>query len=255
MDADALARDLALGLDPAALFELSVGVPDPWQADALRSVAGRMLWNCSRQSGKSTVAGTLAVHEAVYRPGSLTLLVSPSQRQSGELFAKVRQVYRAMGEPVPIRAESALRLELESGSRVVSLPGSEATVRGYSGVALLILDEASRIEDSLYIACRPMLAVSGGRLLALSTPYGKRGWWYEAWHEGGNSWERVKVPATDCPRISPDFLEAERGSMDAWHFEQEYMCRFADNSDAAFNLGLIEAAFTDEVTPLFGEAA
>jgi hypothetical protein len=91
------------------------------------------------------------------------------------------QAYVALGKPVPEHEASALRLTLANGSRIVALPGSEATVRGYSGAALLVVDEASRVADDLYFAIRPMLAVSGGRLVALTTPYGKRGWFYDEW--------------------------------------------------------------------------
>lgn len=247
-----LARDLALALDPALLARRAGIDPDPWQADVLRSPAPRMLLNCSRQAGKSTVAAAIGVHEALYRPGSLVLLLSPALRQSQELFRKVLDVYRALDHPEPPAAESALRLELENGSRIVALPGKEGTIRGYSGVGLLLIDEASRVHDDLYRSVRPMLAVSGGRLLAMSTPFGTRGWWYDAWRSD-EPWQRVEVPATLVPRISPAFLEEERRSMGAWWYEQEYMCEFLDAQDAVFRLADIEAAFSpDAPPPLFG---
>ena len=92
--------------------------------------------------------------------------------------------YNAVGRPLPALAESALRLELANGSRVVSLPGDEGTVRGFSGVSLLVIDEASRVPDDLYRSVRPMLAVSQGRLVCLSTPFGQRGFFYEYWRAG-----------------------------------------------------------------------
>jgi hypothetical protein len=225
--------------------------PDPWQRDVLRSTAPRMLLNCSRQSGKSTVTGILATHTALYEPGSLTLLLSPSLRQSGELFRKCLDVYRAAGRPVPADAENALSLELETGSRILSLPGREGTVRGFSGARLLVVDEAARVPDELYFAIRPMLAVSRGRLIALSTPFGTRGWWYEAWRSE-RAWERYEVPATECPRISPAFLEEERQSMGEWWYQQEYFCRFLDAQDAVFRHEDILAALSPDVRPLFG---
>jgi hypothetical protein len=60
-----------------------------------------------------------------------------------------------------------------------ALPGTEKTIRGFSGAALLIVDEAARVDDALYYAVKPMLAVSGGSLLMLSTPYGRRGGFFE----------------------------------------------------------------------------
>jgi hypothetical protein len=70
-----LARDLALALDPVLLARRAGIDPDPWQAEVLRSTAPRRLLNCSRQSGKSTVAAVRAVHVALYEPGSLVLLL------------------------------------------------------------------------------------------------------------------------------------------------------------------------------------
>ena len=241
-----IAADLALALDPARLA-IQAGIePDDWQARVLRSAAPRLLLDCSRQSGKSTVTALLAVHTAIYEPGALVLLLSPSLRQSQELFKKCLSVYRTLDRPVPREAESALRLELENGSRIVSLPGKETTIRGYSGVGLLVIDEAARVPDALYYSIRPMLAVSAGRLIALSTPFGTRGWWYEAWRSP-EPWERYEVPATDCPRIPPAFLEEERRNMGEWWFEQEYLCRFLDAQTQAFRREDIDRAFDERI--------
>lgn len=241
-----IASDLAAALDPVVLARRAGIVPDPWQARVLRSTAPRILLNCSRQSGKSTTVAALAVHTAIYQPESLVLCISPSLRQSGELFRKVLGVYRSLGTTEPPEAESALRLELANNSRIISLPGAETTIRGYSGVRLLIVDEAARVEDSLYYAVRPMLAVSGGRLVALSTPFGTRGWWYDGWR-GSEPWERFEVPATDCPRIPASFLEEERRNIGDWWFEQEYLCKFIDAQSQAFRREDVDRALTEEV--------
>lgn len=242
-----LAADLAIALDPVAFARRAGIEPDDWQARVLRSRAQRLLLNCSRQSGKSTIVAVLATHTALFTPTSLVLLVSPTLRQSGELFKKVIGVYRAAGEPVSAETESALRIELANGSRIVSLPGREGTVRGYSAVKLLIIDEAAWVPSDLYTSLRPMLAVSQGRLAALSTPHGARGWWYDAW-SGADPWERVEVPATACPRISAAFLAEERRGMGDWWYEQEYLCRFLDAQSAAFTRGEVDRAFEEEVT-------
>ncbi len=96
-----------------------------------------------------------------------------------------------------------------------------------------------------------MLAVSNGRLVALSTPWGKRGWWHDAWANGGADWARVEVPATACPRISPAFLEEERRALGPLWFAGEYECRFVDTVDQVFGHDLVMAALSAEVAPLF----
>jgi hypothetical protein len=246
------AKDLALALDRVA-FARAVGIerPDRWQEDLLRSEASRVILNCCRQSGKSTTSGVVALHRALYFPGSLVLVLAPSLRQSQELFSKIAAFYRALDRPVSSQAERKLSLELENGSRIVTLPGTEKTIRGFSGAALLIVDEASRIDDALYYSVRPMLAVSGGRLIMLSSPYGKRGVFFGEW-TNGTGWERYEVPASECPRIPAAFLEEERRALPARVFRQEYLCSFEETEDQVFAFEDVAGAVSEEVTPLFG---
>jgi len=220
-------------------------MPDRWQHEILMSTERQILLNCSRQSGKSTAVAALALHTALARPGNLVLLLSPSLRQSLELFRKVTECYAAMDRPIGTLAFNQTRLELDTHSRIVCLPGKEETVRSFSGVDLLVIDEAARVPDDLYRAVRPMLAVSGskqiaspsqaqmlngkgssGRLVCLSTPFGKRGFFYDEWEHGGDAWQRVRITWKDCPRIRPEFIAMEKLSMGESWVRQEYECSF-----------------------------
>jgi hypothetical protein len=251
-----LATDLVQALDPVRFATDALGIePDEWQRDVLRSLSRRILLNCSRQSGKTTTAAVLSLHRALFQPGSLVLIVSPSLRQSTEMYRKVVDLLRALPAPPSMREDTKTSLTLASGSRIVSLPSSEATVRGYSSVDLLIFDEASRVADDLYRAARPFVAVSAGAIIAMSTPWGKRGWWFEAFENGGADWERTRITAYDCPRISPAFLEEERRTLGALWFASEYECRFTETVDSVFTHDDIQAAISAEVLPLFERAS
>jgi len=239
-------------LTPLEVADRAGIVPDPWQGDLLRSDARQIIILASRQSGKSTTTAMLAAHRAAVVSDSLVLLLSPALRQAQELFLKVRGVLLALGDAAPPIVEaSALRVELVNGSRVVCLPGREDTIRGYSGVSLLLVDEAARVPDALYHAVRPMLAVSGGRLVLLSTPFGKRGFFHHEWTEGGPAWARFTVTAEQCPRIDPGWLAQERAAIGDWWFTQEYLCAFVETDDQFFRFDDITAAITPEVAPLF----
>jgi hypothetical protein len=179
-------------------------------------------------------------------------MLSPSERQSGELFAKATSFFRALGRPLPTTKETERAVTLGNESRIISLPGSEHTIRGYSGASLLILDEAAYTSDALLKAVTPMLAVSRGRLIGLSTPAGKRGWFSDHWHDGGSDWRRIRVPATDCPRISQEFLEVERRTLGERWFRQEYECSFESSLGQFFSSEEIERAFSTDDPPLFG---
>jgi hypothetical protein len=229
-----------VALDPSRILSACGLTPDPWQRDLLLARDRQVLLNCSRQSGKSTAVSALALHTALFTPGALVLLLSPSQRQSAEIFRKVRDAFGALGRPLPATYESQLRLELANGSRVLCLPGREETIRSFGGVDLLVLDEAARIPDRLYRSVRPMLAVSRGRLVALSTPFGRRGWFFDEW-EGGGPWRKVRVTWRECPRITADFIAEETRAMGAAWVAQEYECSFASME------GLVYPDFGDAV--------
>jgi len=248
MEVEATVRmDLAQALDPVVFARRVAGFElDPWQLEVLRTNHGRICLNCCRQSGKSTIAAAMALHTALYKEPALVLLLSPSLRQSSELFRKVLSLYSKIALEAPSEAESALRLELTNGSRIVSLPGKEATVRGYSGVDLLVVDEAARTGDDLYRSVRPMIAVSEGRLVLLSTPFGKRGFFYETWVDGNPEWLRFRITAEECPRISKEFLEEERQTLGPWWFSQEYCCTFEEAETSPFSAEFVRAAFSEE---------
>ena len=166
-----MARDLHLALD-ASLIGERVGLTlDAWQAQLLTERPRRALLLCSRQAGKSTVTALMALHAAIYEPG-LILLLSPSQRQSQELFRLVLLFHAKLADAPELVAESALRAEMANGSRIIALPGSERTTRGYAAAKLVVIDEAARVDDALMAAIRPTLGVSDGSLIALSTPAG-----------------------------------------------------------------------------------
>jgi Terminase large subunit, T4likevirus-type, N-terminal len=249
--------------------------PDPWQVQVLESTAPRLALLCSRQVGKSTTSAAVAVLTALLEAPALVLVLSPSERQSGEFMNKVRAFYSALKRPRKLAGpinrlkdalnaqealdaawraipeperQSALQLHLKNGSRIIGLPASPATIIGYSGVSLLVIDEAARVPDDLYRSVRPLLAVSRGRLLALSTPFGKRGWFYEGF-EKGIGWDRFRVTAEQCPRILPEFLAEERLVLGPRWYKQEYMCSWEDAIDAVFDQATIDRMFNPNARP------
>lgn len=245
-----LRDDMLLALDPVA-FSRSIGIdPDPWQADVLRYEGKRLLLNCCRQSGKSTTTAIKALHTALYKPKSLILLASPSLRQSQELFRKVRDGLNALKDAPRLLEDNKLSLTLTNYSRIVSLPGDQATVRGYSGVTLILEDEAAQVSDEFYQAILPMLIINKGQLVCMTTPYGKRGHFFEEWTNGGDEWKRIEITAAECPRMTAEQLEQQRRSMGDMFYRQEFECQFVDTVEQTFSYDSIQRAFSDEIQPL-----
>lgn len=277
-----------LWVKPGQVMTAAGLTPDPWQDRVLQSTSRQIALLCSRQVGKSSVAAALAVKTALLEAPATVLVISPSERQSGETVSKAKTMYNALvrkgkqaSSAPPTRflgtdgaaleadwsnlpakeRESALQLHLTNGSRIIGLPGSADTIVGYSGVNLLIIDEAARVVDELYQSVRPMLAVSQGRLLALTTPKGKRGWFWEIfakWKDEGNpatraelkaAWERYEVKATECPRITPAFLAEEQSAMGPAWYRQEYCCSFEDVQGAVFRGEDVDRILKSEEKP------
>jgi len=247
-----VARDLIYALNPFK-FAQRLGInPDEWQRELLLSNASRIILNCSRQSGKSTIVAILALHHSLYTKKALTLVVSPSERQSKELFAKIVDFYQDLklekeGTILDSETENKHELQLSNKSRIISLPSKPQTLRGYSAPSLILIDEAAQCADDLYNALTPMLAVSKGRLILLSTPFGKSGFFFNVWSTGGADWEQYKITAVQCPRISPEWLEEQRRNTSAWSFNQEYLCSFEANESSFFDTDEVKRAFSDKV--------
>jgi len=247
-----MSKDIAHLLDPVKFVEEQLKYNlDDWQKDVLRYESRQLAMLCSRQSGKSTIAALKALHTALHFPGSLTLIVSPSQRQSGEMFKLVaKEMQKLPDQPKKIE-DNKLSMTLQSGSRVVSLPSQESTVRGFANPRLVIIDEASRCTDSLYLAIRPMLATSeSGQLIVLSTPNGRQGFFFDIFESDSDNWKRITITAEDCPRISEDFLREEKETLGEYFFKQEYFCQFVEGENAVFRYEDILRCFKPDAEAL-----
>jgi hypothetical protein len=248
-------RTLQLSLDPVRFArEVLDFHPDPLQELVLRPNNKHGILNCSRQWGKSTLTALKAVHRASQEHNALVLVVSPSERQSAEFVLKAAQFVRRLGLPVKGDGRNKISLLLPNGSRIIGLPSKEMTVRGFSAVSLLIVDEAARVPNSMYDSIRPMLAVSDGDLWLMSTPFGRRGFFYDEWTGSDPDWTRITATAEDCPRITQKFLNKERAKISEAWFRQEYMCEFTLESGALFDEALIRGCIRQELQPLMAEA-
>jgi hypothetical protein len=237
--------------DAARFAERVLGfAPDGVQRDILRNLGSRTLLNACRQWGKTTMAAALAAHRLVTgAEESVTLILTPSARQSAEVLRLVEDLTLRAGT-TPVAASARLLLCGPGGARVVGLGASESSVRGAPRASLLVIDEAARVSDAAYQAARPLVTASGGSILALSTPFGPRGFFWKEWTRGGPRWRRYRLPATGCPRFSEDFLSEERDAVGDLWFRQEYLCEFTNLRGGLFPMDWIVRAFRDDVPPL-----
>ena len=243
-------NDDAYAMDPVLWAREVLGYhPDEWQAKLMRSRSKKIILNCSRQSGKSTTCAALGLHESIYRRPSFGLVIAPSKDQSAELMLKFDEFRGAVELPSDyLSTDTKLAVRFSNGNRFIARPGSEKSSRGFSAVTLLLEDEAARVPDPLYSSVRPMLAVSNGRHILMSTPFGKQNHFFKIWDEQRDIWEWYEIHAEMCPRISKQFLEEEK-RINLW-FEQEYHCAFLDAEGSVFSSDLFKSLANPSVTPL-----
>jgi hypothetical protein len=170
--------------------------------------------------------------------------VAPSGRQSSEFVRKGGDLLRKLGIRPRGDGDNQISLLLPNGSRIVGLPVGADTTRGFSNVALLLIDEAARVPGDAYTALRPMIATNpNAAVWMMSTPNGRQGFFYEEWTRPDSNWLHIEAPATRCPRIPASFLEEERRTMVDQAFRSEYLCEFVAADFAYFDPDSVAAAF------------
>lgn len=253
--------------------------PYEWQESVLDRSANRVCLIAPRQAGKSIIVAGLATHTAKTSPGSLTVIIAPKLNQAMETARKVKDFIAMDPEIRMVRSNDSLA-ELATGSRILCLAATENAPRGYSAPDLIILDEAARIPDEVYAAVRPQLTTNPeAKLVILSTPFGKSGFFWRAWAEE-TYWKKVRVETgyiiehtkngmvvvpevidIDARRkyweeknveffVSPhhrkSWLQEELDTVGEWWFSQEYGIEFKESVENLFDFDDIRAAFADE---------
>lgn len=259
-------------LEPELIFLRAAMKPDPWQTYCMRQYRNTM--SCvSRQRGKTSVAAAKAIAVAITQAPADVIYTARALRQVREFQRRCRFLYNAIrrprGKPLPFNVkdldinekltdydweqlprlvnDNIFEMKLANGSRIIGIPAKEETVRGYDNIRLVIIDEAARVPDNFFQSVGAFLATTRGTMDVYSTPFGKRGWFYN-FMEGekalDSDWVRVRVAVLGCHhrhhtipmcdycrantnlRMTKSWLAAERRRIgDRW-WGQEYETDF-----------------------------
>jgi hypothetical protein len=223
---------------------------DKWQQQVLEH-EGNITLRTGRQVGKSEVISAKAIKFAYDHPGTVTMIIAASQRQSSLLFEKVRarlDLKEYNGEKVYADKPTLTKICLSNGSTIYSLPAGRTGyfIRGFT-IDLLIADEAAYIPETVWTAVTPMMAVSQklrkmGWIILLSTPFGKGGYFYNSFYD--KDFKAFHISSEDCPRISKSFLTKEKRRMTKSEYRQEYQGEFTDEWNQFFTTDLIKSCMT-----------
>ena len=213
MGFDSFLKDYNYSLFPdeyANDLQLTGGDLFEWQREVLKVQEGDVVINGARQSGKSTITSVLPAWTARFKPGSLSIIIAPTKNQASEDILKVRSCIRRDKSFPETKKMNETEIELMNGSRILVLPATDAA-RGYSGPDLVIMDEASRIDGSIFAdVVVPMFTNKEHYLFVkISTPNGKKGFFYDEFsREGSERFEVVSpyLPDPNDPRLLIDAL-------------------------------------------------
>ncbi len=222
---------------------------DIWQKSLVSTPpGGRSIALVHRQAGKTTAAAVAVSHHLMFGPkGSTSLILAPTQRQSGEAIRRIRSLLLKAGAKLTI--DNAFSLEIDNGSRVLGLPGQDdAAIRGLTVDGVLVVDEAARVADGLFQAAQPMVLrhAKFARVMVLSTAWTRDGFFYRLWTESDpHDWTKIEARIDQCAHLTPEEIEREHRSMPASVFAREYLNEFDSIEHRFFSTVNIAAAFGD----------
>jgi hypothetical protein len=264
--------------DPVRIFRRNGLFADQWQRDLLRDNPYRALICVGRQGGKSLLLGAKALHTALFcaklrndpavRPAPYVLIASFKHEKAKELLAKAMSLYRPYRDQFPIVAETSERVQFANGGIIQTIPATSDNARG-PAADLVILEEAAFTDRELYSAIMYTLSTTNGPLYAISTPPPKpAGWWWEAWTQNGkyggedglkarDTWHRVFMRSTECPRITKEFLETALREDGEERFNRECLCEFpkASASQRGLLLPDLSSFLVDDAGDVYPGAA
>lgn len=216
---------------------------DEWQQKVL-DTQGNICLRAGRQVGKSTIISIKAAEYAINNPKTITLIVASVERQAYLLFDKTLN-YLYENYQKLIKKGSARptkhQITLTNGSKIYSLPTglSGYGIRGYT-INLLIADEAAFIPEAVWTAITPMLAITKGKIILLSTPFGKdpTKYFYRCFSDP--NFTAFHVSSEDCPRKDVEYLEREKARLSKVQYAQEYLGEFVEELQQFFPTDLIQ---------------
>lgn len=224
---------------------------DDWQKEYINT-KGNTAVRAGRQSGKSFAESLRVALFALLNPKTQTLIIGAVDRQSVELFEKVKSHIIALAKS-NIRGKPTLhKIELSNGSKVIALPCGRTGygLRNYA-IHKLVVDEAHYVPEEVFVAVRPMLATTGGTIDLLSTPRGNKGFFHDCFSD--DEFTTFHVFSRDCPRITEEFLTSERKRMTKLQFSQEYEAEFLDQLQQFFSKDLVDSCILPQSSDTHSE--
>ena len=231
----------------------------PWQDKFLNSKSKRRLLCCSRQIGKSTITGILAIYKAYFNPGFTILVVSRTKDQAMEVVYRMKQfmktsTYDFLWQELRKDKKHENKKEIilrssEKGaaeSRIIVVPATDAAL-GFSA-DIVICDEAARWEDGDRVFredIEPTTSWTEGDIYLLSTPRGRQGFFYE-FYNMPDVWEVYEFDYRVNPHNTPEKVKQLKKLHTTASFAMNYLAKFVANENQYFTPEEINSSISSQ---------
>jgi hypothetical protein len=229
--------------------------------DSIPQSAFQELWQAiGRRGGKTQAAALIATYEALFvdhrdrlSPGEIAtvMAIAADRKQARSVMRYVSGLVN--GNPMLAKSivrESGEAIEFDNRSCIEVHTASHRAVRGYT-LSCVILDEiafwhveGANPDREIVTGLRPGLATLGGKLIALSSPYARRGVLWDTFkrHYAGTG-DRVLVAQaptlTMNPTLDPAIVEQALAE-DREAAEAEFLAQFRSDISAFLDVALLE---------------
>jgi hypothetical protein len=214
---------------------------DNWQKEVDQH-DGNIVLRSGRQVGKSFIISKKGGDYAAKNFKKTVLIIASVERQSYLMLEKTL-AYLEANFPKKIcrgnKRPTKSKIQLTNGSIIHSLPTGLTGygIRGFT-IDMLIADEAAFIPEEVWTAVTPMLATTDSKIILLSTPHGKGGYYYSCFKD--DNFRAWHISSEACPRIDKDFLAREKARMTDLQYAQEYLGEFIDELRQVFTDSIIK---------------
>jgi len=235
---------------------------DKWQEEVLECESKRILICKGRQIGGTTIFAKKASDRLADNPNDEIMVVSITEEQAQNVIMMVLHFLETEHKRLlsdRLQDTTKGKIILKNGSTIISKPVGQtgASVRGFTK-GVLWLNEGSRLPEFVFEAAKPMLLTTNGDIWMDSTPFGKKGYFYEAFLNKANIWTVFFKNTADVINERPiseswtekqregalRLLEQERTEMTATQYGQEYLGLFMEDLAQYFPTELIRKVMT-----------
>ena len=223
------------GLIPIKLYE--------FQKDAVNLYNDnnrKIILNCSRQIGKTTIATIIILHYALFNSSRRIGLLANKGDTAREILSRIKLAFEYLPKwlQVGVLEWNKGTVEFENGTTIIAAASSSSAIRGKS-MSLCYIDETAHIENWNEFSGSVLPTLSSGKktiLILTSTANGLNHFYYycEGAKRGTNDFKYLEVPWYKVPGRDAAWKAGVLADLnyDIQKFEQEYECSFQGSTGA-----------------------